>query len=331
MIPERGEIGSLQKEEKEMEKDSRIFVAGADSLIGGAIWRALCRRGYTKVVRGSNRAPDLQNRAKVDDFFAKEKPEYVFFAAGRSAGILGNVKFPADLMHDNLLAECHVVHSAYRHGVKKLLYLASNCCYPKDCPQPMKASHLFTGVLEPTNEFYAVAKIAGIKLCQAYRRQYGLECIIGIPANTFGPGDDFSPEGSHVIGGLLRRMHEAKVKGAPFLEVWGTGDVRREFIFVDDLAEACVLVMRAYDGPEPINMGTGSDLTIKEVAELVKEVVGYPGELRFDTDKPDGMPLKKLDSSLLRAMGWRPRHGLKPSLEGTYRWFLQNVPGVGRG
>jgi GDP-L-fucose synthase len=306
-----------------MEKQAKVYVAGGETLIGAAILRQLERQGYVNIVGRPGEEPDLTDATKVDAFFARTAPDYVFLAAGRSGGIGANQKYPAELMLDNLLVECHVIHSAYRHGVKKLLYLASSCCYPKHCPQPMSVESLLTGPLEPTNEAYAVAKIAGIKLCQAYRQQYGVNFIVGIPANVFGPGDDFSLEDSHVIAALIRKMHEAKVLGAESVEIWGTGTPRREFIFADDLADACIFAMREYNDAEPINLGGGTDLSIAELAELVKEVVGYRGKLRFDTSKPDGMPLKALDSNRLMAMGWRPATPFRIALTETLNAYLQ--------
>jgi GDP-L-fucose synthase len=308
-----------------LEKNSRVYVAGARTLIGTAILRQLERQGYANILGKAGEEPDLTNAGAVDDFFAHQAPEYVFVAAGKSGGIEANRKYRAELMLDNLLVECHIIHSAYRHVVKKLLYLASSCCYPRHCPQPMRVDSLLTGPLEPTNEAYAIAKIAGIKLCQAYRQQYGANFIVGIPANVFGPGDDFSPEDSHVIAALMRKMHEAKMLGAPFVEIWGTGTPCREFIFVDDLADACLFVMQKYDGPEPINLGGGTDLSIAELAELVKEVIGFPGELCFDTSRPDGMPLKALDSSKLSKMGWQPTTPFRVALAATYDSFLQRL------
>jgi len=269
----------------------------------------------------------LRDASQVDAFFSHAAPEYVFLAAGRSGGIQANQDYPAELLLDNLLIECHVIHSACRHGVKKLLYLASSCSYPKDCPQPMKEGDLLSGPLEPTNEAYAVAKIAGIKLCQAYSRQYGVDFICAIPANVFGPWDDFSPGDSHVIAALLRRMHEAKTGGAAEIEIWGTGKPRREFIFTRELADACHFVMENYHDRAPINLGCGTALSIEELAGMVKEVVGYEGRLRFDPSKADGMPVKILDSSKLLGMGWRPCQDFRPSLEATYRWFLENGNG----
>lgn len=306
-----------------MEKNDRIYVAGGQTLIGAAILRELERQGYMNIVGRPGEEPELTDASKVDAFFAQTVPDYVFLVAGKSGGIGANQKYPAELMLDNLLVECHVIHSAYRYGVKKLLYLASSCSYPKLCPQPMRVESLLTGPLEPTNEAYAVAKIAGIKLCQAYRQQYGANFIVGIPANVFGLGDDFSLEDSHVIPALIRKMHDAKLSGAKFVEIWGTGSPKREFIFADDLADACVFIMNEYDGREPINIGSGLAFSISELAELNKEIVSYPGELRFDTSKPDGMPLKVLDSSKLSEIGWRPKTSFPSALSATYDWFLQ--------
>ena len=306
-----------------MERHSKIYVAGGQTLVGAAILRQLERQGYPNIVGRPGEEPELTDATQVDAFFARTAPDYVFLAAGKSGGIGANQKYPAELMLDNLLVECHVIHNAYHYGVKKLLYLASSCSYPKHCPQPMRVESLLTGPLEPTNEAYAVAKIAGIKLCQAYRQQYGVNFIVGIPANAFGPGDDFSLEDSHVIAALIRKMHEAKELDLESVDIWGTGTPRREFIFADDLADACIFIMCEYDSSEPINIGGGSDLSIRKLAELIKEVVGYPGELRFDTSKPDGMPLKVLDSSKLKEMGWQPRTPFRSALSVTYDWFLQ--------
>jgi len=307
-----------------MEKDSRIFVAGGQTLIGAEIVHELERQGYTNIVGTPGEEPDLTDAAQVDAFFAQTAPGYVFLAAGKSGGIGANQKHPAELMLDNLLVECHIIHSAYRHGVKKLLYLASSCCYPRHCPQPMRVESLLTGLLEPTNEAYAVAKIAGIKLCQAYHQQYGANFVVGIPANVFGPNDDFSLEESHVIAALIRKIHDAKTFGAPFVEIWGTGTPRREFIFADDLADACLVVMQEYEGAEPINLGGGTDVSIVDLANLVKEVVGYEGKLRFDPSRPDGMPLKILDSTLLLAMGWRPATPFREALLATFQAFCKD-------
>lgn len=306
-----------------MDQTARIWVAGADTLIGGALRRELARQGYANLVAEPGRGVPLDDPSEVDAFVTRAAPEYVFVAAGRSGGIGANQRYPAELMRDNLLAAIHIVHSAYRHGVMKLLYLASSCTYPRHASQPMRVDALLTGALEPTSEAYAIAKIAGIKLCQAYRRQYGVSFISGIPADAFGPGDDFSPEDAHVAAALIHRMHRAKVAGAEVVEIWGSGGARREFVFADDLADSCILAMRAYDGAQPINLGGGTDLSIGELAELVREVVGYRGALRFDTSRPDGAPAKRLDSGVLVGMGWRPRTSLRAALAATYAWFLE--------
>lgn len=305
-----------------MEKKEKIYVAGAQTLIGAAILGALERQGYRNILGRLGQGPELTDASQVDAFFARTAPDYVFLTAGNSGGIRVNQRYPADLIRHNLLVGCHVIHSAYRHGVKKLLYLASSCTYPKYCPQPMRVESLMAGPLEPTNEAYAVAKIAGIKLCQAYVQQYGAGFISGITADAFGPGDEFSLEDSHVIPALIRKMHKAKEVGAKSVEIWGTGTPRREFIFADDLADACIFAMREYDCPQPINLGGGSDISIRELAELVKGVVGYDGKLRFDRSKPDGMPAKLLDSRELTEMGWQPKTPFRSALLATYHWFL---------
>ncbi|WP_017301395.1 GDP-L-fucose synthase family protein [Nodosilinea nodulosa] len=302
---------------------AKIYVAGGQTLIGNALLRQLEHQGYTQVFGGSADAPDLTDAAAVDAFFEQVEPDYVFLAAGESGGILANQRYPAQLMLDNLLVECNVIPAAHRHGVTKLLYLASSCSYPKLCPQPMEVKSLMTGPLEPTNEAYAIAKIAGLKLCQAYQQQYGVDFITAIPANAFGIGDDFGLESSHVIPALIHKMHRAKIEGQDFVEVWGTGSPRREFVFADDLADACLFLMAHYDDRVPINIGGGTDLSIGDLAQRVKQVVGYRGELRFDSSKPDGMPLKALDSSPLQALGWRPSTPLDTALEATYSWFLK--------
>lgn len=302
-----------------MERTSRIFVAGADTLIGSAILQELDRQGYRRLVGRDE--PDLTDAQAVGAFFAAEQPEYVFFAAGRSGGIGANVRYPADLMIDNLTRQNHVITAAFRHCTKKLLYLASSCSYPRACRQPMKEEDLLTGPLEPTNEAYAVAKIAGMQLCRAYARQYGAPFISGIPSNVFGPGDDISPEDSHVIMALIRRMHEAKTRGERSIDIWGTGTPRRDFLYSEDLARACLFVMDRYDGREPINLGSGLSYSIAELAEAIRDVVGYAGEIHYDTSKPDGMPIKVLDTSRLRNLGWKPSVPFRDALEKTYEWF----------
>lgn len=309
-----------------MERSSRIYVAGGDTLIGAALLRRLRARGYAELVGVGPDEPDLQSAAEVDVFFRRVRPEYVIFAAGKSGGILANRRYPADLMLDNLAAASHVIPSAHRHGTTRLLYLASSCCYPKHCPQPMRVESLGTGPLEPTNDAYATAKIAGMMLCRAFARQHGAPFLCGIPANAFGIEDDFSPDGGHVVPALLARLHEAKLAGAPSVTVWGTGTPRRELIFADDLAEACLLVLRTYDDPEtPINLGSGVDLSIREIAELLRAVVGYEGELVFDASKPDGMPLKSLDSSVLAGLGPRAATPLAGAFAETYRAYMNST------
>lgn len=310
-----------------MKERASIYVAGAKTMIGAAIQRELRRQGFSNVVNGLHDEPDLTDAKEVDAYFDKMAPEYVFVTGGKSGGIQANLKYPAELSRDALLVSCNVIHSAYEHRVKKLLYLASSCVYPRDCSQPMQVTSILTGPLEPTNEAYAAAKIAGIKLCQAYRQQFGADFISAIAANNFGPGDDFDPEDSHVIAALIRRMHEANKLGTKSVEIWGSGNPRREFIFVDDLADACILLMREYDDVTPVNIGSGTALSIKELAELVKEVVSYRGEIYYNTSKPDGMPAKILDSTVLTAMGWKPRVSVRSALRATYNWFLEMEQG----
>ncbi|HEV8723659.1 MAG TPA: GDP-L-fucose synthase [Candidatus Binatia bacterium] len=306
-----------------MNKNATIFVADTDGLVGRAIQVELKRAGYEHVLPVSQGAPNLTEGAEVDDYFTQHRPRYVFLIGGKTGGIKANQNYPADLMRDNLLVNCHVIESARRHDVEKLLYLASSCVYPKFSDQPMKVEYLTTGRLEPTNESYALAKLAGLFLCQAYRRQFETHFITAIPANVFGPGDNFSLEDSHVIGALIRKMHEAKTLGQPCVEVWGSGLPRREFIFSHDLADACMFLMDRYDGEEPINLGVGCDWSIREIADAVREVVQYAGELKFDRSKPDGMPAKLLDSSCLKQMGWRSQTSIREALRVTYEWFLE--------
>jgi GDP-L-fucose synthase len=307
-----------------MDKNATIFVAADDGLIGRAIQAELMRVGYERVLPVSQGAPNLTEVAEVDEFFTQHRPRYVFLIGGKTGGIKANQNYPADLMRDNLLVNCHVIESACRHDVEKLLYLASSCVYPKFSDQPMKVEYLTTGRLEPTNEPYAVAKLAGLYLCQAYRRQFNRHFITAIPANVFGPGDDFSLEDSHVVGALMCRMHEAKTRGQAHIDVWGSGLPRREFIFSHDLANACLFLMDNYDGEEPINVGVGRDWSIKEIAGMIRAVVGYTGELTFDHSKPDGMPAKLLDSTRLEQMGWKSQTSTRQGLAITYEWYLQH-------
>lgn len=305
-----------------MKHESRIYVAGPDTLIGSAILRRLSALGYKEIVNRAGVEPDPASGGEMESFFEDHRPEYVFLAAGKSGGIRENMRRPADLMMDNLLVTTSVVHAAWKTGVTRMIHIASSCSYPRNCPQPMTVGSLMSGPLEPTNEPYATAKLAGVSLCRAFRAQYGADFFSVIPANAFGPGDDFGPESSHVIPALLRRMHMAKVAGAPFVDVWGTGSPRREFIHADDLADACIHLMRHYDRPGPVNAGGGTTVSIGELAAMVREVVGYRGDLRFDPSKPDGMPLKSLDAGELAAMGWRPAISFREALAATYDWFL---------
>jgi len=290
-------------------------------MVGRAVVRRLEAQGFTNLV-GIDDGPKFDDCTSVDWFFAKTRPQYVVAAAGRTAGIVGNQKCPADLMLDNLLVATHLIPSAWRYGTEKLLYLASSCAYPKFAEQPLAVKSLWTGPVEPTSGAYAVAKLAGIRLCEAYRQQHGAHFITAISADVFGPGDDFSATNSHVVGGLLRRMHEARLSDAETVEIWGTGSPRREFLYVDDLADAAIFLVRHYEGVEPINIGTGVTTTIRELAEILRHVVGYTGELRFDTGRPDGTQLKGLDSTPLRHLGWTPAWSLRAALERTYESFL---------
>ncbi|WMW65038.1 GDP-L-fucose synthase [Nitratidesulfovibrio liaohensis] len=305
-----------------MEKDARIYVAGHRGLVGSAIVRALRARGHTNLLVRTSAELDLRRQVAVEGFFADEKPDYVFLAAAKVGGILANDTYPADFIRDNLQIQVNIIDAACRSGARKLCFLGSSCIYPKFAPQPMKEEHLLTGALEPTNEWYAIAKIAGIKMCQAYRRQYGFSAISVMPTNLYGPGDNFDLANSHVLPALLRKFHEAKLAGAPEVVVWGTGTPRREFLHVDDMADACVHLMEAYDGEEIVNVGVGEDVSIAELAAMVGQAVGYTGNIVYDASKPDGTPRKLLDVSKLTATGWRARIGLAEGIAGTYAWYL---------
>ncbi|RKQ88839.1 GDP-L-fucose synthase [Brockia lithotrophica] len=307
-----------------MDKSSKIYVAGHRGLVGSAIYRKLQAEGYTNLVVRSRSELDLTNQQQVYDFFARERPEYVFLAAAKVGGILANNTYPADFIRDNLLIQTNVIDAAYRYGVKKLLFLGSSCIYPKFAPQPMKEEYLLSGKLEPTNEPYAIAKISGIIMCQSYRRQYGFNAISLMPTNLYGPGDNFDLETSHVLAALIRKFAEAKESGAQEVVVWGTGTPRREFLHVDDLADAALFLMLNYDDGEIVNVGVGEDISISELAELVADVVGYRGKIVYDTSKPDGTPRKLLDVSKLTALGWRPRISLRYGIRQTYEWYLSN-------
>lgn len=307
-----------------MNKSSRIFVAGHRGLVGGAIVRKLQGEGYEQLLLRERREVDLTSQAAVEFFFANEKPEFVFLAAAKVGGIHANDSYPAEFIRDNLVIQSNVIDAAYRNGVTKLLFLGSSCIYPKHAPQPMSEDSLLTGPLEPTNEWYAIAKIAGLKMCQAYRRQYGFNAISLMPTNLYGPGDNFSLKNSHVLPALIRKFDEAKRSAATEVEVWGTGAPRREFLHVDDLADACLFLMERYDEEGLINVGWGEDVTIAELAEAVGRVVGFAGQVRFDPSKPDGTPRKLLDTRRLRAIGWRPAIKLEQGIRTTYEWYLAN-------
>jgi GDP-L-fucose synthase len=309
----------------EIAKDAKIYVAGHTGLVGSAIWRELKRQGYTNLIGKTREELDLCDPKAVDDFFRKEKPEFVFFAAAKVGGILANSTYPVDFILSNLKIEINIIESAHRHGVKKLLFLGSSCIYPKFSPQPIKEEYLLTGILEPTNEWYAIAKIAGIKICQAFRRQYGANFISAMPTNLYGPNDNYHPQDSHVLPAMIRRFHEAKVRGDTSVTCWGTGSPRREFLYVDDMANACVFLMKNYDDEQIINVGCGKDITIKELAELVAEIIGFRGEIKWDTSKPDGTPRKLLDCSRLFSMGWKPKYDLKTGISLAYEDFLKRL------
>ncbi|MBP2292294.1 GDP-L-fucose synthase family protein [Azospirillum rugosum] len=312
-----------------MDRNARIFVAGHRGLVGSAVLRRLTEEGYGDLVLRSRAELDLTDQAAVRAFFDREKIDYVFLAAAKVGGILANDRFGGDFIRDNLQIQTNVIDAAWRAGVKKLLFLGSSCLYPKFAEQPLREDALLTGPLEPSNKPYAIAKIAGITMCQAYRRQYGFNAICAMPSNLYGPGDNFDPEGSHAIPGLIRRLHDAKRQGAPSVTLWGTGTPRREFLYVDDMADACLHLMDHYDGEDIVNVGPGEDVTIADLAGMIREVVGYPGTLTQDLSKPDGHPRKVMEVSRLFATGWRPKVGLEEGLRRTYAWFQENVaPGI---
>lgn len=307
-----------------MQQTSKIYIAGHRGLVGSAIVRHLKKNGYNNLVTKTSKQLDLRDERKVKSFFDKQQPEYVILAAAKVGGILANYSYPVDFLQDNLQIQTNVISNAYQSGVKKLLFLGSSCIYPRDCPQPMKEEYFLTGPLEKTNEWYAIAKIAGIKLCQAYRKQYGFNAISAMPTNLYGPNDNFDLNTSHVLPALIRKFHEAKVNNEPEVVIWGTGTPRREFLYIDDLADACLYLMQNYDENEIINIGTGEDITIKELAELIGEIVGYKGRLTFDTSKPDGTPRKLQDVSRLNEAGWRYRTSLNSGIAKAYNWYKRN-------
>ena len=309
-----------------MRHSSKIYVAGHNGLAGSAICRRLRHDGYTNLLVRTRAELDLRNQAAVNAFFAQERPEYVFLAAAKVGGILANSTYPAEFLADNLAVQTNVIDAAYRNGTTKLAFLGSSCIYPKMAPQPMREEYLLTGPLEPTNEWYAIAKIAGIKMAQAYRKQYGFNAISLMPTNMYGPGDNFDLNSSHVMPALLRKAHEAKMNGQRELVVWGSGSPMREFLHVDDFADATLFLMKNYDEPEIVNVGTGTDVTIRQLVELLQRVTGFDGELVFDSSKPDGTPRKLLDVSRLTALGWKARIPLEEGVASTYQWYLEHQP-----
>ena len=308
-----------------MKSDAHIYVAGHRGMAGSAIWRELGRQGFASLIGKTRAELDLLDATAVAKFFAAEKPEYVFAAAARVGGILANDNFPANFLFENLQIQNNLIHNAKLSGVKKLFFMGSSCVYPKLAPQPIKEESLLSGPLEPTNEWYAVAKIAGIKLCQAYRRQYGCDFICAMPTNLYGPNDNYDPQSSHVLPALIRKFHEGKIAGAKTVTCWGSGAPLREFLHADDLAAACVFLMRHYSDERIINVGSGSDLTIKALAELVRRIVGFAGEIVWDTTKPDGTPRKLMDSTRIFALGWKPGIDLETGIRHAYDDFLQFV------
>jgi GDP-L-fucose synthase len=308
-----------------MEISAKIYVAGHRGMVGSAIVRCLERKGFKNIVTVPSSVLDLRVTSQVNEFFEREKPEYVFLAAAKVGGIHANNTYPAEFLYDNLMIEANVIHAAHLNGVQKLLFLGSSCIYPKFAPQPIQEDSLLTGLLEPTNEAYAVAKIAGIKLCQAYHKQYGSRFISAMPTNMYGFGDNYHPENSHVLPALLRRFHEAKVENKSEVKIWGSGKPLREFMFSDDLAEACFFLMQNYENPELVNVGTGEEVSILDLAHKIAAVVGFKGEITFDSTKPDGTPRKLMDSSRLHALGFKHKTSLEEGLKITYQDFIKNV------
>lgn len=304
-----------------MNLNAKIYVAGSRGLVGSAIVRRLKELGYTNILEKTSKELDLRNQAEVEIFFCNERPEYVFLAAAKVGGIWANNSFPAEFIYDNLIIGSNIIHCAHKYKVSKLLFLGSSCIYPKYARQPLKEEYLLAGELEPTNEPYAIAKIAGIKLCQAYRRQYGDNFIAVMPTNLYGINDNFNLDTSHVLPALMRKFHEAKLSDTPSVTIWGSGKPRREFLCVDDLADACYFLMQYYDTGEIVNIGTGNDITIADLAAMMAEIIGFTGEIIYDTTKPDGTPIKRLDVSKINNLGWYARTSLRAGIEKTYQWF----------
>jgi GDP-L-fucose synthase len=313
-----------------MNKDSRIYVAGHRGLVGSAIVRELLRQGFENIITATHADVDLSSQAEAYSLFEMENPEYVFLAAAKVGGIVANNSNPVEFLQNNLTIQTNVIQLSHQFAVKKLMFLGSSCIYPRMAPQPIKEEYLLTGPLEPTNEWYAVAKIAGIKLCQAYRKQHGCDFISVMPTNLYGPGDNYDLNNSHVIPGLIRRFHEAKESGADSVTLWGSGSPRREFLYVDDLARACVFLMENYSHEQIINIGSGTDITIRELAEMIRIVVGFQGEIKWDTSKPDGTPRKLMDSSRIQAMGWAPEYFFEAGLLSAYADFVERQNQLGK-
>lgn len=307
-----------------MELDAKIYIAGHRGMVGSAIQRNLESQGYRNFVFRTHEELDLSNQQAVDAFFCEERPEYVFLAAARVGGIAANIAAPVEFLLENMQIQCNVISSAYKYGVKKLMFLGSSCIYPKEGQQPLKEEYLMTGPLEPTNEGYAIAKIAGLKLCEFYKKQYGVDYISVMPCNLYGYNDNFSEKGSHIVPGLIRRFHEAKVAKKESVTIWGTGNVYRELLFADDMADACVFLMNHYSGEQFVNIGYGKDYTVMEIARAVKKAVGFEGDILTDPEKPEGMYRKIVDSEKLNKMGWSPKHSLEEGLRLTYEWYLKN-------
>lgn len=308
-----------------MNKQAKIYIAGHGGLVGSAIKRKLADYSYENIVYRTSSELNLCNQAAVNQFFATTQPEYIFLAAARVGGILANQTYPANFIYENIMIEANIIHAAYQFGVKKILFLGSSCIYPKLAPQPIKEEYLLTGELEPTNASYAIAKIAGIKMCQDYNNQYGTHFIAVMPTNLYGPKDNFDLTSSHVLPALIRKFHEAKVNNLPSVEIWGTGKPRREFLHVDDLADACLFLMNEYDGSQPVNVGVGKDISIGELAALIATIVGYSGDIVYNSAMPDGTPRKLLDISKLADLGWQPRIALEDGIRSTYDWYLNTL------
>jgi len=311
-----------------MNKNSKIYLAGHRGLVGAALYRRLRENGYTHIITRTSRELDLRRQEDVETFFRKEKPEYVFLSAARVGGILANIRRPADFIYDNLSIQNNVIHSACENPVKKLLFISSSCSYPRLCPQPMEEDFILTGKPEPTNEYYAIAKICGMKLIEAYFKQYHSPFFSIIFPNIYGIGDNFDPASSHVISSLIRRMHEARIKNLPDIEIWGSGKPRREFLYVDDAADACIYFMNVLEGGRMLNVGTGQDISISELAALIRDIVGYKGRLVFNPDMPDGMPQKLLDVHRMAEFGWQARVSLSEGIQKTFQWFVENYDSI---